>query len=70
VDLVKDEEWGRVLVALRDFQPGEVVVRSTILFEAITVAECIREYRMLHQTAPFWSNLTAQYIQWATSSSR
>jgi hypothetical protein len=28
VELVADEQWGRVLVAQRDFEPGEVVIRS------------------------------------------
>jgi hypothetical protein len=70
VELVEDEQWGRVLVAQRDFAPGKVVVRSGVLLEGRTVAECVREFNRFHQASPNNSGITAQYLQWATSSPR
>jgi hypothetical protein len=70
VEMVADEQWGRVLVARRDFAPGEVVIRSGTLFAAQTVAECVREYHDFQQAGPDNSSITAQYLQWATGSSR
>jgi hypothetical protein len=70
VELVEDEQWGRVLVAQRDFTPGEIVIRSGALLDARTVADCVRRYREYPWRNPINSHITAQYIQWATSSSR
>jgi hypothetical protein len=68
---VKDEHWGRVLVAQRDFAPGEVVIRSGVLInEARTVAQYVRKHHELQQAHLNNANIIAQFLQWATSSPR
>jgi hypothetical protein len=42
VDVVEDERWGFALVANRQFEQGEVVIRSMRLLLGDTVAECVR----------------------------
>jgi hypothetical protein len=70
VELVEDEQWGRVLVAQRDFARGEVVVRSSALFQARTVAKCVRECHTRTQASIINSRIMAQYLQWAAGSPR
>jgi hypothetical protein len=69
VELVEDEQWGRVLVAQRDFAPGEIVVRSGVLLSTESVADCVRQYHKFHHQAN-GAHIMAQYLHWATSSPR
>jgi hypothetical protein len=66
VELVADEQWGRVLVAQRDFAPGEVVIRSGMLLGAHSTAEFVRSCDATMQDAARFT----QIIEWATSSPR
>jgi hypothetical protein len=71
VELVADEQWGRVLVAQRNFEPGEVVVRSGVLFRARSAADCAHQYRdLLIKDRARYGAMFDQYIEWANSSPR
>jgi hypothetical protein len=71
VELVSDEQWGRVLVAQRNFQPGEVVVRSGVLFRARSAADCMRQYHdLLIKDRARYGAMFDQYIEWANGSPR
>jgi hypothetical protein len=71
VKLVADEQWGRVLVAQRDFAPGEVVIRSSMLLEAQSVVEYLRLCDAAIQDTEFnGAERLAEFIEWATSSPR
>jgi hypothetical protein len=44
VELVEDEEWGRVLVAQRDFAPGEVIAQSGMVAHGRSPADFMRAF--------------------------
>jgi hypothetical protein len=69
VELVEDEQWGRVLVAQRDFAPGEVIIRSATLLEARSAAEYVQAYDRLMRVG-VRPTLLGQFIDWATNSPR
>jgi hypothetical protein len=71
VELVEDEQWGRVLVAQRDFAPGEVVIRSAALLEARSATEYMRACDALMQDGGGGhAAALMQFIEWATNSPR
>jgi hypothetical protein len=69
VELVEDEQWGRVLVAQRDFFPGEVIIRSAAVLHAQSAAELVHAYDELMRVGVRPAVL-GQFIDWATSSPR
>jgi hypothetical protein len=70
VELVEDKQWGTVLVAQRDFAPGELVIRSAGLVEACGAAEYIKTCVTLIPNALRDSGMLTELIDWATSSPR
>jgi hypothetical protein len=77
IELVADDEWGRVLVAQRDFAPGDIVIRSRVCAQATTAAEYVRACDAISHGGGGGGggggqgeNTPAQYIEWATSSPR
>jgi hypothetical protein len=70
VELMEDEQWGRVLVAQRDFSPGEVVIRSGALLMGTSAAACVRMYRNVRLAdVPKYSTI-GLFIAEATKSPR
>jgi hypothetical protein len=71
VELVEDEQWGRVLVARRDFAPGELVIRSRDILGAGGLAEYVQHCDQLMQHKhPEVESSFAQHMAWASSSPR
>jgi hypothetical protein len=70
VELVEGEQWGRVLVAQRDFAPGEVVIRSGMLVGAHGAAEFVRKYCAYTRDAHHIAGHISRCIEWAKNSPR
>jgi hypothetical protein len=71
VELVQDEEWGRVLVAQRDFAPGEVIIQSGAVVAGRTPAELVRCWLHYFEAGgQELFNYIATDIKFATSSPR
>jgi hypothetical protein len=73
VELVEDEQWGRVLVAQRDFSPGEVIIRSAIVVIGRGAAACVRcadKFLEIEDDDDEDSAVLTDYIEWATTSPR
>jgi hypothetical protein len=68
VELVEDEQWGRVLVAQRDFAAGEIVIRSHDLLFAHSAAECVRRHRAYAQDGSEFAAGISQYMAWSKTS--
>jgi hypothetical protein len=68
VELAPDEQWGRVLVATRNFAPGELVIRSTVANQARSAAEYVRQHDADVNTPGADTVGMAQFIEYAASS--
>jgi hypothetical protein len=68
VDLLEDEQWGRVLVAQRDFEAGEIILRQPWLFPAgATVKDTVN---FMEAASLPHGTLVQSFIDWAASSPR
>jgi hypothetical protein len=70
VELTEDEQWGRVLVAQREFSPGEVVIRSGPSLMANSAAGCVRLYRNVRLADVAKHSTIGLFIAEATKSPR
>jgi hypothetical protein len=71
VELVKDEEWGRVLVAQRDYSPGEVIIRSGRVLRGRSAADFVRDWLVCAEKAESTVlDIVAAGITYVTSSPR
>jgi hypothetical protein len=72
VELVEDEQWGRVLVAQRDFAPGEVVIRSRFPILVRSAAAYVQAALALAQEEQEGRRpaVISHFIKWANASTR